>query len=113
MATSALTVDITPLKRKPGTQHHFELSFPPPEGVVLETAEVRATQLHLDLKLEGAGEELIAFGQILVDWTVSPLPRRPRRHDHHHASRGLSGTSRGRRDLSVGGERGRSGTNGA
>ncbi len=69
MVTSALTVDITPLKRKPGTQHHFELSFPPPEGVVLETAEVRATQLHLDLKLEGAGEELIAFGQILVDWT--------------------------------------------
>lgn len=69
MAKSALTVDITPLKRKPGTQHRFELSIPPPQGVVLETAEVRATELHLDLQIEGVGEEIVAQGQILVDWT--------------------------------------------
>ena len=69
MATSALVVDITPLKRKTGAQHQFVLSLAPPEGAELTTAEVRATHLHLDLKLEFVGEELIAQGRITVDWT--------------------------------------------
>ena len=69
MATLALVVDITPLKRQPGRQSRFELSLPPPGGVVLETAEVMAIELHLDLQLEMAGEEIIAQGMINVDWT--------------------------------------------
>jgi len=68
VAKSALVVDITPLKRQPGKRQRFELSLPPPDGVVLETAEVRASELHLDLQLEGAGEEIIAQGSIAVDW---------------------------------------------
>lgn len=40
----------------------------PPAGVVLETAEVTATQLHINLQLEVAGEELIAQGTITVEW---------------------------------------------
>jgi len=35
---------------------------------VLETAEVTATELHIDMQLEVAGEELIAQGTINVDW---------------------------------------------
>lgn len=69
MTTSALVVDITPLKRKTGAQHQFVLSLAPPEGAVLETAEVRATQMHLDIMLEFVGEELIASGDIKVEWT--------------------------------------------
>lgn len=65
---SRLVVDITPLKRQPGTQKPFQKSMPPPEGVVLETAGVTATQLHIDLQLEVAGEELIAQGTISVEW---------------------------------------------
>lgn len=68
MAKSAYVVDITPLKRQPGKQHQFLLSTPPPAGVVLESAEVTATELHIDLQLEFAGEELIAQGAIKVDW---------------------------------------------
>lgn len=63
-----LVVDITPLKRQPGRQMPFTHSLPPPEGVVLETANVSATELHIDLQLEVAGEELIAQGTINVDW---------------------------------------------
>mgnify|MGYP006088846457 CR=1 FL=1 len=74
MAKSALVVDITPLKRQPGKQSRFELSVPPPDGVVLGTAEVRTTQLHLNLQLEGAGEEIIAQGLITVDW-IGPCRR--------------------------------------
>ena len=69
VAKSTLVVDITPLKRQPGTQRRFVLSLPPPDGVVLESAEVRATQLHLDLQLEGVGEEIVAQGSVKVDWT--------------------------------------------
>jgi len=68
VAKSAFVVDITPLKRQPGKQKHVGLSTPPPSGVVLESAEVTATGLRLDLQLEVAGEELIAQGQITVDW---------------------------------------------
>jgi len=68
LARSAYYVDITPLKRKPGAQQRFDLSTAPPAGVVLETAEVAATQLHIDLQLEVVGEELIAQGSISVDW---------------------------------------------
>lgn len=74
MAGSAFVVDITPLKRKPGTQTPFELSIEAPPGMVLETAEVAAKQLHCDLQLEVSGEELIAQGQITVDW-VGPCRR--------------------------------------
>lgn len=35
---------------------------------MLETAEVTTTELHIDLQLEMAGEELIAQGVIKVDW---------------------------------------------
>ena len=69
MARSAFYLDITPLKRQPGKQRRFELATPPPEGVVLASAEVTATELHLDLNLEMTGEELIAQGDITVDWT--------------------------------------------
>ena len=68
MASGPLVVDITPLKRQPGTQKPFKHSLPPPEGVVLVTANVTATQLHIDLQLEVAGEELIAQGTINVEW---------------------------------------------
>ena len=68
MPRSAFFVDITPLKRQPGTQKPFVLSTEPPAGVVLESAEVTATELHIDLQLEVAGEELIAQGKITVDW---------------------------------------------
>ena len=68
MATSAFVVDITPLKRQPGKQQPFVLSVPPPADLLLETAEVTATQLHIDLQLEVAGEELVAQGSITVEW---------------------------------------------
>jgi len=41
---------------------------PPPEGIALQTAEVTATELGIDLQLEVAGEELIAQGNINVAW---------------------------------------------
>jgi len=66
---SALEVDITPLKRKPGSQKQFTVSLPPLDGMALVTAEVRATELHLDLALEVVGEELVAQGTIEVAWT--------------------------------------------
>ena len=65
---SPYIVDITPLKRQPGKQHPFDATLPPPEGVVLETAEVRATGLSFDLQLEVAGVELIAQGGIDIAW---------------------------------------------
>ena len=68
MIKSPLVVDITPLKRQPGRQDHFVLSLPPPGGVALESAEVIATELHLDLHLEMVGAELIADGTIKADW---------------------------------------------
>lgn len=68
MQPSALEVDITPLKRKTGAQHHLVVSLPPPDGSELVTAEVRATQLNVDLVLEIVGEELIAQGAIDVAW---------------------------------------------
>ena len=68
MASSAYVVDITPLKRQPGTQKRFELKTPPPAGVVLETAGIEAKELAIDLQLEVAGEELIAQGTIVVNW---------------------------------------------
>ena len=74
MKASAFVVDITPLKRQPGMQKPFLLSIDPPDGMVLESAEVRADQLHLDLQLETAGEELIAQGTITVDW-IGPCRR--------------------------------------
>lgn len=74
MPASPLVVDITPLKRQPGTQQRFELRLPPPDGVVLESAEIVATELHIDLQLEVAGEELITQGRIDVDW-VGPCRR--------------------------------------
>jgi len=69
VAASALVVDITALKRQPGRQRRFELSLPPPGDVLLETAEVVATELHLDLQLEMVGEEIISQGVIRVDWS--------------------------------------------
>ncbi len=69
MAKSALVVDITALKRKPGSRQHFEMSLPPLDGLVLASAEVQATALHLDLQLEVAGAELISQGSIGIDWT--------------------------------------------
>ena len=69
MARSPYIVDITPLKRQPGMQRSFDATLPPPDGVVLTTAEVRATELAFDLQLEVAGDELIAQGSIDVAWT--------------------------------------------
>ena len=69
MATAPLTVDITPLKRQPGVQRPFVLSLASLDDVELATAEVRADELHLDLLLEVAGEELIVTGTIGVDWS--------------------------------------------
>lgn len=69
MAKSPLLVDVTPLKRKPGSRQRFQMSLPPLDGLVLVSAEVQATELHLDLQLEVAGEELISQGSIRVDWT--------------------------------------------
>jgi len=68
LAPSPLVVDITPLKRQPGTQRPFKESLAPPAGVVLESAEVTATQLHLDLQMEMRGEEIVAQGTITVEW---------------------------------------------
>jgi len=68
VAASAFVVDITPLKRQPGVQRPFVLTTPPPTGVVLETAEVEATELQIDLQLEGVGEEIVAQGVITVNW---------------------------------------------
>ena len=68
MARSPFVVDITPLKRQPGTQRPFRATLPPPEGLALATAEVRADELDIDLQLEVAGEELIAQGRIGLVW---------------------------------------------
>ena len=68
MPRSPWVVDITPLKRQPGTQHPFTITLPPPDGVALVTADVRATELAVDLLLEVAGDELIAQGTIGVHW---------------------------------------------
>ena len=65
---SPYIVDITPLKRQPGKQRPFDTTLPAPDGVALETAEVRATGLSFDLQLEVAGEELIAQGGIDIAW---------------------------------------------
>lgn len=69
MARSPYIVDITPLKRQPGTQRPFTETLPPPEGVELSTAEVRATELRFDLQMEIAGDQLIAQGEIDVRWS--------------------------------------------
>ena len=74
MTSSAFVVDITPLKRQPGTQKPFELTIAAPPEMVLQSAEVTAEQLHVDLQLEVAGEELIAQGKVTVDW-VGPCRR--------------------------------------
>ena len=74
MANSLLIFDITPLKRQPGKQFPFRLSTPPPSGAALATAEVAATELHMDLLLESVGEQLMAVGTIGVDW-VGPCRR--------------------------------------
>lgn len=68
MARSHWVVDIAALKRQPGTQHPFRLTVPPPEGVTLETAEIVANKLDIDLQLEMAGAELIAQGTVAVAW---------------------------------------------
>ena len=69
MARSPLVIDITPLKRQPGAQRRLELTISPPGGAALESAEVAATAVHIDMQLEVAGEELIAQGAVKVDWT--------------------------------------------
>ena len=65
---SPYIVDITPLKRQPGKQRPFDATLSPPDGVTLETAEVRATGLSFDLQLEVAGDELIAQGSVDIAW---------------------------------------------
>lgn len=69
LARSPFIVDITPLKRQPGKQQAFIVSLAPPDGVVLPTAEIKATKLHLDLQMEIAGDQLITQGTIDADWT--------------------------------------------
>ena len=68
MASSPLVVDITPLKRQPGTQRPFTLVWPAPDDLGLATAEVRAVELGIDLELEIAGDQLIAQGEIAIVW---------------------------------------------
>lgn len=68
MSSSPLVVDITPLKRQPGTQRPFTLQWPAPDDLGLTSAEVSAVQIGIDLQLEIAGDQLVAQGVIDIVW---------------------------------------------
>lgn len=69
MARSPLLLDITPIKRQPGTQQPVEIEIAPPEGSLLESAEVTAESVALDLLMEFAGDQLVAAGTVTITWT--------------------------------------------
>lgn len=69
MARTPLLIDITPLKRSPGTRQALIRSFEPQSEIGLETAEITADLIRLDLQLEIAGEELVVSGELGIDWS--------------------------------------------
>lgn len=67
--TAPLVVDITPLKRNPGTPLDVVLPDVPVKDLALESAEVHATRLAINARLESALEQMILIGEISVGWS--------------------------------------------
>ena len=68
MAKPPFLVDIAELNRQPGVRRRFEQTGPAPESYALDSAEVVASRIGLDLWLEVAGQELIASGHVAIEW---------------------------------------------
>lgn len=76
MRRPPLVVDITAVKRKPGSRERFARSLPKIAelDMGLAGAQVHATAIRVDLQLEFRGDDLVVDGVVTIDW-VGPCRR--------------------------------------
>lgn len=68
LPSGALRIDITPHKRKPGTQRPFVETVGGLEGMGLPSVDVKADTVSCDLAIEMVGEQITVTGTVASDW---------------------------------------------